>query len=89
VADFSEIKVEILKHGDRVEVIKPKSLRNLIRTEAKKITQIYRLRFSAATTLRVGPPRAIVCRNGMLYHEEVNTLKRGDKDGSCRKKSQS
>jgi len=41
VADFSEIKMEILKHGDMVEVIKPKSLRSLIRTEAKKITQIY------------------------------------------------
>jgi len=41
VADFSEIKMEILKHGDMVEVIKPKSLRNLIRTEAEKITQIY------------------------------------------------
>ncbi len=41
VADFSEIKMEILKHGDMVEVIKPKSLRNLMRTEAERITQIY------------------------------------------------
>lgn len=34
VSDFSEIKMEILKHGDQVEVIKPKSLRDLIKTEA-------------------------------------------------------
>jgi predicted DNA-binding transcriptional regulator YafY len=36
VADFSEIKMEILKHGADVEVIKPKSLRDLIKAEAKK-----------------------------------------------------
>jgi len=41
VADFSEIKREILKHGDMVEVVKPKSLRRLIKTEAEKITEIY------------------------------------------------
>ena len=41
VADFSEIKMEILKHGSMVEVIKPKSLRDLIKTEAENITQIY------------------------------------------------
>ena len=41
VADFSEIKMEVLRHGAMVEVIKPKSLRDLIKTEAKKITQIY------------------------------------------------
>lgn len=41
VADFSEIKREILKHGDMVEVIKPKSLRDLIKAEAEKITKIY------------------------------------------------
>ena len=41
VADFSEIKMEILRHGDMVEVIKPKSLRDLIKAEAEKITQIY------------------------------------------------
>ena len=41
VADFSEIKMEILKHGDMVEVIKPKSLRELIKAEAKSIANIY------------------------------------------------
>jgi predicted DNA-binding transcriptional regulator YafY len=41
VSDFSEIKREILKHGDEVEVIKPKSLRDLIKAEAEKIAKIY------------------------------------------------
>ena len=41
VSDFSEIKMEILKHGDQVEVIKPKKLRDLIKTEAEKIVRIY------------------------------------------------
>ena len=41
VAEFSEIKMEILRHGSIVEVIKPKSLRDLIKAEAEKITQIY------------------------------------------------
>jgi predicted DNA-binding transcriptional regulator YafY len=41
VADFSEIKMEILKHGDMVEVIKPKSLTELIKTEAENIAKIY------------------------------------------------
>ena len=41
VADFSEIKMEILKHGDMVEVIKPKSLRELIKAEAESIADIY------------------------------------------------
>jgi len=41
IADFSEIKMEILKHGGMVEVIKPKSLRDLIKAEAKKIAKIY------------------------------------------------
>ena len=41
VSDFSEIRREILKHGDAVEVIKPKILRNLIKTEAAKISKIY------------------------------------------------
>jgi proteasome accessory factor C len=41
VADFSEIRMEILRHGAMVEVIKPKSLRELIKSEAEKITQIY------------------------------------------------
>jgi len=41
VADFSEIKMEVLRHGSMVEVVKPKSLRDLVKTEAEKITQIY------------------------------------------------
>ena len=41
VSDFSEITREILKHGDDVEVIKPKTLRELIKTEAEKIVKIY------------------------------------------------
>jgi predicted DNA-binding transcriptional regulator YafY len=41
VADFSEIKMEILKHGDMVEVIKPQSLRETIKEEAKNILKIY------------------------------------------------
>jgi predicted DNA-binding transcriptional regulator YafY len=41
VADFSEIKMEILKHGNDVEVIRPKSLRELIKTEAQNISKIY------------------------------------------------
>jgi predicted DNA-binding transcriptional regulator YafY len=40
VSDFSEIKREILKHGDAVMVIKPKSLRKLIKSEAINITKI-------------------------------------------------
>jgi predicted DNA-binding transcriptional regulator YafY len=41
VADFSEIKMEILKHGADVEVIRPKTLRELIKTEAQSIAKIY------------------------------------------------
>ena len=41
VSDFSEIKREILKHGDAVIVIKPKSLRELIKSEAINIVKIY------------------------------------------------
>ena len=41
VADFSEIRMEILRHGDMVEVIKPESLRELIKAEAENITKIY------------------------------------------------
>ena len=41
VSDFSEIKMEILRHGDQVKVIAPKRLRNLIRDEAEKIAKIY------------------------------------------------
>lgn len=42
VADFSEIKMEILKHGDAVEVIKPEGLRLLIEAEAESIVKAYR-----------------------------------------------
>ncbi len=42
VAQFSEIVREILKHGSGVEVIKPESLRQLIRDEAERILGIYR-----------------------------------------------
>ena len=41
VSDFSEIKREILKHGDAVEVIRPRNLRDLIRVEVQKIAKIY------------------------------------------------
>ena len=41
VSDFSEIKREILKHGDEVEVMRPKELRVLIKAEAEKIAKIY------------------------------------------------
>ena len=41
VSDFSEIKMEILKHGDQVKVIKPKTLRDLTKTEVEKIAKIY------------------------------------------------
>lgn len=42
VADFAEIKMEILKHGSCVEVIRPKALRELIREEARRIIRIYK-----------------------------------------------
>ena len=42
VADFSEVKMEILRHGDQVKVIGPKRLRDLIKDEAEKIALIYR-----------------------------------------------
>jgi predicted DNA-binding transcriptional regulator YafY len=41
VADFAEIKMEILKHGSGVEVIRPKALRKLIKDELKKMVRIY------------------------------------------------
>ena len=41
VSDFSEIKREILKHGDEVEVMRPKELRVLIKAEAQQIAKIY------------------------------------------------
>jgi len=41
MADFAEIKMEVLRHGAMVEVIKPKSLRDLIKTEAENILIAY------------------------------------------------
>ncbi len=41
VSDFSEIQREILKHGRDVEVIKPKALRRLIKSEAQAIARKY------------------------------------------------
>jgi predicted DNA-binding transcriptional regulator YafY len=41
VSDFSEIKREILKHGDAVTVIKPESFRELTKSEAINIAKIY------------------------------------------------
>lgn len=41
VTNYAEIKMEILKHGSDVEVIKPKSLRKLIKAEAENILEIY------------------------------------------------
>ncbi len=41
VASYSEIMMEILKHGPDVEVIKPQSLRTLIKSAAQKIAKIY------------------------------------------------
>jgi predicted DNA-binding transcriptional regulator YafY len=42
VADFSEVKMEILRHGDQVKVIGPKRLGKLIKDEAEKIVLTYR-----------------------------------------------
>lgn len=36
VASYAEITMEVLKRGSEVEVIKPQSLRELIKSEAKK-----------------------------------------------------
>jgi predicted DNA-binding transcriptional regulator YafY len=41
VSDFTEIKMEVLRHGDAVEVMKPKALRDLIREEAENILMVY------------------------------------------------
>ena len=41
VSHFDEVKMEILKQGASVQVIKPKILRELIKAEAKKITKTY------------------------------------------------
>lgn len=41
VSDYSEIRREILKFGPGVEVIEPEDLRELIRSDAEKILDIY------------------------------------------------
>ena len=41
VADFSEITMEILKHGSGVKVIRPESLRHRIMKEAEKVFRQY------------------------------------------------
>jgi predicted DNA-binding transcriptional regulator YafY len=42
VAELSEIAREVMKHGSGVEVIKPSGLRELIRSEAEKVLNIYK-----------------------------------------------
>lgn len=42
VADFREIRREILKFGSSVEVLSPKELRNEIKKEIEKMTAVYR-----------------------------------------------
>lgn len=41
VADFSEIVMEVLRHGSGIEVIRPKSLRKIIAQEAHRIARLY------------------------------------------------
>ncbi len=41
VADFREIKREILKYGSQVEVLEPKALRDEVKREIKKMGKIY------------------------------------------------
>ena len=49
VASFAEIMMEILKQGAGVEVLRPKSLRELIKAEAERIVKIYVKRQDLAT----------------------------------------
>jgi len=42
VADFREIKREILKHGSQVEVLSPPALRDEVKEEIKKMSTLYR-----------------------------------------------
>jgi predicted DNA-binding transcriptional regulator YafY len=44
VADFREIKREILKYGSQVEVLSPKALRTDIKKEIEKMRKIYPVR---------------------------------------------
>ncbi len=41
VADFREIKREILKHGSQVEVVSPPALRDEVKKEIKKMSTLY------------------------------------------------
>ncbi|MEF9475381.1 MAG: WYL domain-containing protein [Candidatus Mariimomonas ferrooxydans] len=41
VASFFEIEMEVLKHGAEVEVVSPESFRELIKSSAQKILEIY------------------------------------------------
>lgn len=41
VAAYPELLMEILKHGSGVEVIRPKALREMVRTEAEKTHKLY------------------------------------------------
>jgi predicted DNA-binding transcriptional regulator YafY len=41
VANFYEVKMEILKHGAHVEVLEPPELRSIIKDEIMKMTRIY------------------------------------------------
>lgn len=42
VADFREIRHEILKFGSSVEVLSPEELRNEIKKEIEKMSMVYR-----------------------------------------------
>ena len=42
VADFREVRREILKYGANVEVLSPRKLREEIRIEIKKMANVYR-----------------------------------------------
>ena len=42
VADLREVKREVLKYGSNVEVLSPAALRDEVRAEIKKMSEIYR-----------------------------------------------
>lgn len=41
VADFTEVKMEIMKHGAGVEVISPAELREMVMTESEQVCRLY------------------------------------------------
>ncbi len=43
VASFTEVKMEIMKHGAGVEVISPAELREMVRTEAEQVCLLYNI----------------------------------------------